>query len=62
MFGNIKLMMDLQRNKDNPDGLAEIFLRHKEDLIQLKNKYPEWRNYLRPEVLAELKKKGLPVD
>lgn len=62
MFGNLKLLMDLQLNKDNPDRLAEIFQLHRDDLLELKEKYPQWRNYLKPEVLQELQKKGLPVD
>lgn len=62
MFGQIKLLMDLQANKDNPDRLAEIFEANREYLLNLKEKYPQWRDQLRPEVLEELKKRGLPVD
>lgn len=62
MFGNLRLLMDLQLHKDNPDKLAEIFQMHREILLKLKEQYPEWRSHLKPEVLQELQKRGLPVD
>lgn len=62
MFGDLKIIMELHSYKDNPDKLQELFDNNRDKMLQLKAKYPQWRDYLNPEVLKALKEKGLPVD
>ena len=61
MLNSLELIIKLIANKDNPDKLADIYNNHSNDLIKLEKKYPNWQSYLKPEVLSELKKKGIPV-
>lgn len=62
MFGELKLILNLQAHKENPEKLEELFNLHQEELLKLKEKYPEWKSFVKPEVLQALRKKGLPLD
>lgn len=62
MFGDLKLLMDLQANRENPEILVKIYQNNRERLAALKEKYPQWKELLKPEVLQELKRQGVPVD
>ncbi|WP_066633073.1 hypothetical protein [Desulfolucanica intricata] len=61
MFDSLGLIMELIKNKDNPNKLADIYYKHTNELKKLEKKYPNWQSYLKPEVVNELKKKGLPI-
>ncbi|AEG61646.1 hypothetical protein [Desulforamulus ruminis] len=61
-IGEIMLILELQANKDNPVKLKELFEKHREQLLKMKQKYPQWKSYIEPAVLEELRKMGLPVD
>lgn len=62
MFGELKLILNLHTHKDNPEKLEELFNLHQEELLKLKEKYPEWKSFVKPEVLRALRRKGLPLD
>ncbi|MCL4439916.1 hypothetical protein P378_03495 [Desulforamulus profundi] len=62
MFRDLKLIIYLQMYKDDPNKLVELFNHHREELLKLKERYPAWKSFVKPEVLAALKSKGLPVD
>ncbi|WP_041274391.1 hypothetical protein [Desulforamulus reducens] len=62
MLSNLKLLMELQMYREDAEKLAEIFHFHQDKLLKLKEKYPHWKSYLKPEVLASLRQKGLPID
>ncbi len=62
MFKELKLIMELHANKDNPEKLREIFINNREQVLNLKQKYPQWKSYVDPQVVEELRKLGLPVD
>lgn len=59
MLSELGLIMKLKANKDNPDQLAKIYNENKEKMEELKNKFPNWQQYLQPHVLKELKDKGI---
>ena len=61
-IGEIMLIFELQANKDNPVKLKELFEKHREQLLKMKQKYPQWKSHIEPAVLEELRKMGLPVD
>ncbi|MDO7786956.1 hypothetical protein [Desulforamulus aquiferis] len=62
MFGDLKLLLELQNNRDDAHKLMEIFYENREKLLNLKEKYPEWQTFLKPEVLETLRSRGIPVD
>lgn len=62
MFGDLKLLLELQANKDQPTSLIAIFNQNQEKLLELKEKYPQWKSFIKPEVLEVLRREGLPVD
>ncbi|AQS58185.1 hypothetical protein B0537_03195 [Desulforamulus ferrireducens] len=62
LIEEIKLFLELKAHKDEPERLVEIFYQNRDTLLKLKEKHPEWRTYLKPQVLEALREKGLPVD
>lgn len=53
------------RNRENADKLAEIYYENSEMLLELKNRFPDWENYinhyLSVEVRTQLLAKGVPI-
>lgn len=62
MFGELKIIMELQAHKNDMDKIVEIFNRNREQMLKLKEKYPQWKSYIKPEVVDTLRQRGLPVD
>lgn len=53
------------RYRENADKLAEIYYENADMLSELKNKFPDWENYisryLSVEVRTQLLAKGVPI-
>ena len=52
-------------NRENADKLAEIYYENAAMLSELKNRFPEWENYINQylsvEVQTQLLAKGVPI-
>ncbi len=61
----IILIMQFFRSKGDSDKLAEFYFRNIEIMTELKMRYPDWedyvRRYLSAEVRAELAERGIPL-
>jgi len=61
----LNLVMQFFRNKEDSDKLAEFYFENIEVMTDLKMRYPDWENYVRrylsAEVRAQLVEKGVPL-
>lgn len=61
----LELISEFNKIKQNADKLAEFYFNNFVILTELKNRFPQWENYvsnyLTPEVQAELRDRGVPI-
>lgn len=59
------LLSKFFRYRENPEKLAEIYFENADILLELKNRFPDWENYLNQylsvEVRTQLLAKGVPI-
>jgi hypothetical protein len=59
------LLLKFFRNRENSDKLAEIYYENADMLSELKNRFPDWENYINQylsvEIQTQLLAKGVPI-
>lgn len=59
------LLSRFLRHRENADKLAEMYYENADILLELKNRFPDWEDYLNQylsvEVRTQLLAKGIPI-
>jgi len=59
------LLANFFRHKEDVDKLADYYFKNADKLIELKNRFPDWEDYvhhyLSAETRAKLRERGLPL-
>jgi len=59
------LLTQFLRHKKNVDKLADFYFNHEDQIVKLKNRFPDWEvyvnQYLSAKTRASLRERGIPL-